>query len=267
MRNIALLTFLVCSTAWTATAAAKPAPKPAVVSLKVTVNANQQYSTPTGIPTSVTSDTVGQYPYQYIDGQNNVSANLDSNGNLVINLSSAGGKKGNSTSRQLGLYLGAAIAPPTDGTYSCTPPSTISPSNPPAYTNAISTWPVADAGRPAAPAFQDMVVGQTYYVGLEIATMFSDSGQTIYFLIYHRTDCDCFPADAALTSYPQVRRTSQSPGHWVVEPVVPSGLSGAPPNVAMLIQNAVTSTAHQSIRVKTECGFYQVPFSFTLDEQ
>jgi len=72
------------------------------------------------------------------------------------------------------------------------------------------------------------------------------SAPAVLFLIYHRTDCNCFPADAALTSYAQVRRTSQSPGQWIVEPVAPSGIGGAPLSIAMLVQNAVIKGATSS---------------------
>jgi hypothetical protein len=250
MRNIALLMFLVCSTALTTTAAGQTRLK--AVSLKVTVNAYEQ----TGTATAVSPDALGP---SYIDGQNGVCASLDTNGDLIINLSC----KGNSTSRQLGVDLGAFIALPTGGIYSCTPPTIISPSNPPVYTNWISTWAVTDATNPtAAPAFQNMNVGQIYYVGLTIATGFSDPSQTIYFLSYHRTD-GIYPVDAALASYAQVRRMSLT--QWVVEPVTPSRLNSNP-NVAMLVEETTKTARHQSTTTTTECGFYQAPFSFTLEK-
>ena len=82
MRNIALLMFLVCSTASITAAAGKPSHL-TEVSLKVTVNANQQFIPLNGTATAVSPDALDP---SYIDGQNNVTAILDSSGNLIINL-------------------------------------------------------------------------------------------------------------------------------------------------------------------------------------
>jgi hypothetical protein len=109
-------------------------------------------------------------------------------------------------------------------------------------------------------AFQNMTVGTIYYVQFFIGTQFSDANQTAYHLNYHRTASTPFPGDAKLASYAQVRRMSAT--EWIVEPVQPSALNGHP-NVAMVVW--LTSTNNQA--TSTECGFYQVPFSFTLDQK
>jgi hypothetical protein len=72
MRNITLVLFLACSAALTTFAA----PGLPVVSLKVTLNTTQQFSTPPGTPTDVLSDGHGQY----IDGTNGVCASFDKQG-------------------------------------------------------------------------------------------------------------------------------------------------------------------------------------------
>lgn len=222
------------------------------VPLKVTVNTNQQFEPLTGNPTFVTPDSLGQY----INGQRGVCANLDSSGDLIISFDCQSA----STPRRVGLNLSTFLAPPSGGTNVCSPPSTISPTNPPvAYTDYIATTQATD--KPTAP-FQSMAVydgtaATIYYVSFFVQAQFSDAEQTIWRLNYHRTQTF---ADAALASYAQVRRISGT--QWVVEPVSPSGLTGNPPNVAMLVW--VTSTRHSS--TTTECGFYEAPFSLTLDQ-
>ena len=251
MRNLTMLLFLTCSIALTALAA-RPTSYPSV-SLKVTVNTNQQYSQPAGTATDVSSDGAGPY----IDGQAGVCASLNTTGDLIVDFDCASA----STSRRLGFNLATFLAHPTGGASACNPPLTISPSNSPAYTNHLGTAKATD--RPAA-AFQAMTADPTgatvYYIQIFIATKFSDTSQTAYRLNYHGTTWSTFP-DAALASYAEVRRLSAT--EWVVEPVAPSALTGVPPNAAMLVWE--TSTKHSSTTI--ECGFYQVPFSFTLDQK
>jgi hypothetical protein len=246
-----LLMLLSCSTALTAPAGAQQHLN--TVSLKVTVNPNQQFDPLTGNATDVTSDSLGPY----IDGQNGVCASLDSNGDLIINFDCAK----TSTPRRVGLNLTTFLANPTGGTDTCTPPTSISTSNPPvAYTNYVA--PATATNMPTS-TFQNMSVydgtaATIYYIQLFLNYSFSDASQTTWRLNYHRTTSSSF-ADAAQGSYAEVRRLS--PTEWVVEPVTPSSLTGNPPNAAMLLET--TSTRHST--TTTECGFYQVPFSFTLD--
>lgn len=250
MRSATLILLLACSIVLTNAAGAQTHLK--TVSLKVTVNANQEFAPLTGNPTDVSPDSLGQY----IDGQNGVCASLDTNGDLIISFDCATA----STPRRLGLNLATFLANPTGGTNVCTPPTTISPDNPPvAYANSVATATTTDM--PTAP-FQSMAVydgtaATTYYIQLFLNYSFSDASQTTWRLNYHRTTSSTF-ADAALGSYAEVRRLSST--EWVVEPVTPSGLTGNPPNAAMLLWQ--TSTRHST--TITECGFYQVPFSFTL---
>jgi hypothetical protein len=250
VNKIALLTLLACLT--TAATMAAGQTHLTAVSLKVTVNTSQQFDPLIGNPTYVTPDSLGQY----IDGQNGVCANLDTSGDLIINFDC----KSSATPRRVGMNLSAFLAPPTSGTDVCSPPNSISPTNPPvAYTDYVATLPATD--KPAA-AFQSMAVydgtaATIYYVQFFVQAQFSDAEQTIWRLNYHRTQTF---ADAALASYAEVRRMSST--QWVVEPVTPSGLATNPPNVAMLVW--VTSTRNRS--ATTECGFYQAPFSFTLDQ-
>jgi hypothetical protein len=249
MRNITLVLFLACSTALTTFAA----PGLPVVSLKVTVNTTQQFSTPPGTPTDVLSDGHGQY----IDGTNGVCASFDKQGDLIINFSCQSA----SPLRQLGLGSSLFLAPPTGDTNPpCLLPSSIVPGSSPSYTNNILTTQATSPMNTAA--FQSMTVdssGNTvYYVSFFIGTAFSNASQIR--LNYHRTASTDFPTDAALASYAQVRRLSAT--EWVVESVTPSTLNGDP-NVAMGV--TVASTRHSS--TSTECGFFQVPFSFTLDQK
>lgn len=247
MGSFALLMFLVCATALTSIAAGQS--RLTAVPLKVTVNAQQTFYPMAGTATNVTPDALGPL---YVDGVNGVCASLDTHGDLIVNLSC----KGNSASRQFGVNLGTSIAPPTPPATSCNAPNpTISPSNPPLYTNWISTWQAADMN---TAAFQKMTVDPTgntvYYVQFSIMTVFYDASRTIYYLNYRRTDnFPDFP-DTALTSYAQVRRLSLT--QWVVE--------SATPNTAMLVEHISKTTGHQTTTTTTECGFYTVPFSFTL---
>ena len=250
MRHTTLLLFLACSAALTTLAAPGASPGLPVVSLKVTVNTTQQFSTPPGTLTDVSSDGG-----QYIDGTNGVCASFDKQGDLIINFSCQSA----SPPRQLGLGKSLFLAPPTGDTNPpCLLPSSIVPGSFPSYTNYISTVPATD--QPTA-AFQNMTVGTTYYVQFFIGTQFSDANQTAYHLNYHRTANSPFPSDAAKASYAQVRRTSAT--EWVVEPVQPSALN-SDPNVAMVVQ--VETLPHNKV-TSTECGFYQVRFSFTLDQK
>jgi hypothetical protein len=252
MRSATLILVLACSIVLTNAAGAQTHLK--TVSLKVTVNANQEFAPLTGNPTDVSADSLGQY----IDGQNGVCASLDTNGDLIIGFDCATA----STPRRLGLNLVTFLANPTGGTDICTPPTTISPNNPPvAYANNVATAGATDM--PTAP-FQTMNVydgtaATIYYVQVFLNYSFSDASQTTWRLNYHRTTSSTF-ADAAFGSYAEVRRLSGT--EWVVEPVTPSRLAGNPPNAAMLLWQ--TSTRHST--TITECGFYQVPFSFTLDQ-
>jgi len=255
MPNFALLMFLACSTALTTAAAGKPSPtpRPQPISLKVTVNAYQQFSTSSGNLTVVTADSLGPY----FDGQSGVCASLDTNGDLIINFHCTK----TSTPRRLGLLPINYIAPPTgEANPYCAVP-TLSPSNPPVDTNYISTWQATDTPGTSTMAFQNMAVGTTYYVQFDIWYFLSNTPETDWVLSYHRTAGSTFPGDAAKASYAQVQRTSKT--EWVVEPATPSGITGAPTNVAMLVEE----TSGHGKSTNTECGFYTVPFSFTLDQQ
>lgn len=251
MRKLTLLSLVFWSTALTF--GAKPTSYP-VIPLKLTVNATQQFDPLTGTATIVSSDGNGQY----VDGQDGVCASLDDYGNLIIHFNC----KSSSTPRRLGWYVPTQLAPPTSPSAPCTIlyPVT-SPSNPtPAYTNNITTVQATDKTTAAFQVMQtyDGTSNTIYYIQFFIGTAFSDANQTTYRLNYHRTN-GYFPTDAAMASYAQVRRMSAT--QWVLESVTPSGLSGTPPNVAMLMW--LTTQHNQS--TATECGFYQVPFSFTLD--
>jgi hypothetical protein len=215
------------------------------------VNANQQFSTPPGSPTGVSSDGHGQY----IDGTNGVCASFDKQGDLLINFACTSA----SPPRQLGLYP-TFLSSVGETNPPCVLPSSIVPGSSPSYTNNILTTPATSPTNTAA--FQSMTPdssGNTvYYISFFIGTAFSGGSQIR--LNYHRTASTDFPTDAALASYAQVRRLSAT--EWVVESVTPSTPNGDP-NVAMGV--TVASTRHSS--TSTECGFYQVPFSFTLDQK
>ena len=238
MRNATMLLFLACSTALSTFAAHPPSPSP--VSLKVTVNPTQLFSTP-GTPTDVSAD--GSRPY--IDGQDGVCASITSGGYLSIDFDCASA----STPRWLGFALG------TDSSVGCTPtpPSVISPSASADDSNIVSR-PATDQN---SAAFQSMAIYNgdattIYYIQLVINAVFSGNLPS-YRLNYHWTGT--FP-DATLSSYAQVRRLSST--RWVVESAsIPNA------NLAMLVSTSITR--HQS--VTTECGLYTEPFSFTLDQQ
>ena len=247
MRNTTLLLFL--TTTYTMLGARPPSfPE---VSLKVTVNTSQQFDVSA---TNIFSDGAGAY----VDGQNGVCANLNSHGDLIVSFDCLGV----STPRQLGLNLATFLAPPTGGTNTCTPPLMISPGSTPPYVNYLQTAQPTDKPTAAFQAMQtyDGTAATVYYIQMLIGAVLSDTSQTAYRLNYHGTVWSSFP-DAALASYVQVRRITST--QWVVEPVAPSGLAANPVNVAMLAWE--TTTNHRS--TTSECGFYQVPFSFTLDQK
>jgi hypothetical protein len=253
-RTTAMLAMLLAG-ATTLTVASGGSPKVPPVPLKITVNATQQFDPLTGTPTYVTSDSLGPY---YIDGQNGVCAKLNDLGLLYIMFDCSSV----STPRHIGVVLTNFLANPTGGTNTCAPPPSISPDNPPiAYTNYLLTSEATDM---PTTAFQNMLQYDStnpktiYYMQLDFNYKMSDSTNTVWNLDYHKTINESF-ADAALGSYAEVRRLS--PTRWVVESVTPSHLGQNQPNAAMLIWT--TSSQHSSTR--TECGFYQVPFSFTLD--
>ena len=248
MRKLTLLSLVFWSTALAF--GAKPSSYP-TVSLKVTVNTSQQFDPMFGTATAIVPDPSGQYT----DGENGVCASFGSQGDLNVNFDCNTA----SPARQLGLNFPAPLAPPTGGTNVCTPPITISPGNPP-HVNHLGTSKATDKATAAFQAMQvyDGTAPTIYYIQIFVATQLSDTSQTGYRLNYHGTTWSMFP-DAGLASYAQVRRLSNT--QWVVESVAPSTLPGNPPNAAMLVW--ATTVKHQS--TATECGFYQVPFSFTLD--
>jgi hypothetical protein len=224
------------------------------VSVKVTVNPTQQFDPLAGTLTELTADAYGAY----IDGQDDVCASINGSGYFLLNF----GCRTTSRPRRFGFNLSNFLAPPTGGTDTCSVPSTISPTNPVAYTDALATAPATDM--PTSP-FQTMSIydgtaSTIYYAQMFVSAVFSDANQTTYLMGYHHTGTGEFP-DSALTSYAQVRRMSNT--EWVVESVTPSKLTGSPGNVALLKWQ--TST-HNKTTV-TECGFYTAPFSFTLDAQ
>jgi hypothetical protein len=86
------------------------------------------------------------------------------------------------------------------------------------------------------------------------------TGTSAYRLDYD-TGAD-FPTDGAQASPALVYPVSTKTGtQWVIESAPSSGLPGSPGNAAMLVQEITSKHTVQT----TECGFYQVPFSFTLD--
>jgi hypothetical protein len=181
-------------------------------------------------------------------------------GDLIIDFACSS----TSAPRQIGVNLAAFLAPPTGGANTCNAPLALTPSQPAQYASHLGTGQATDA--PSA-SYGSMNVwnpanptANIYYVQIFIGNKFSDASSTGWRLNYHYTLTGQF-ADAALGSYAQVRRTS--PTQWIMEPVTSSGLSGAPANVAMLLKD--TSTKHST--TTTECGFYSVPFSFTLDQR
>ncbi len=89
-----------------------------------------------------------------------------------------------------------------------------------------------------------------------IATkLLNDPSQTAFRVNYHGVQSF---ADGVNSSYAQVRRLSAT--QWNVEPVTPSALSGNPINAGMVVHQ----TTSRNKTTITHCGFYQVPFSFTL---
>jgi hypothetical protein len=254
IRHISLLLLLSCSTALTAFAG-KPTSYP-TVSLTVTANANQTFDPLTGTPTNIVSDGALGVPAPYIDGQKGVCASFNATGDLTVDFDC------NSVSppRELGLYLTLPLAPPSDGSWGCTPvPSSISPNNPAGYTNHLATSQLT-SGPNSAP-FQAMKqyssgdASTIYYVQIYIATKLSST--TAYRLNYH---LPTFP-DATYASLAQVRRTSST--QWIIESAPSSTLTGNPPNAAMLVEDITARNKSTT----TECGFYSVPFSFTLDQK
>jgi hypothetical protein len=244
VRNITPLLLLACSAALTTFAA----PGLPIVSLKVTVNANQfnpLTGTLTGTATDVSSDGQGQY----INGQKGVCASVDTQGDLNLNFDCTTF----ATPRWLGLIFGTYDS--TTNECLPAPPSTdLRVAGP--YTNNIVS---RQATGQTTNAFQNMTIdasGSTvYYVQLVINAVFSNPSPS-YRLNYHWTGTF---NDANLASYAQVRRLSFT--QWVVESA--SNPSSSSPNTAMLV--SVTSTRHSSTTL--ECGLYTVPFSFTLDQQ
>lgn len=230
------------------------------ISLTVTVNpTNPTPKYPSRVPvvqTVVQQDGQGAYT----DGQNGVCASIASTGVLTI----AFDCQSVSSPRRLVFSTnfptfslpvpGAPICSASESTF--LPPYT----NTPPYTNRIGAG-AASGGTP----FQLMTVdprGATYYeVQVFIATQLpTTSGTTNAFRLDY--DYSAEFADGTLASPAQVRRLSET--EWVVESALYSSIPiPSTPNVAMLVEQSTTK--HSS--TTTECGFYQVPFSLTLDAQ
>ncbi|MEO8100077.1 MAG: hypothetical protein ABI811_20425 [Acidobacteriota bacterium] len=254
MRHFMLL-LLACSAALT-TLGAQPAskggskpPAPTAVPLIVTVNNTQTYppSGPGTVQSNVQSDGRGSYT----DGTEGVCATLDTSGQLHVDLQC------NSAANPRVLYLfgvsPVALAPPTNGSYSCTVPNLANT----AHLNHFQGVPATDL---ASPAFQNMTVDATgntvYLIQVMIASkLLNDPSQTAFRVNYHGTQSF---SDGLKSSYAQVRRLSAT--QWNVEPAAPSALPGNPINAGMLVHE----TTVKNRTTITECGFYQVPFSFTL---
>jgi hypothetical protein len=237
------------------------------ISLTVTVNQYQQYAS-LGLPTVVQSDLQNpqtHVPIPYTDGQNGVCASIASTGVLTIDFDC----QGVSSPRRLDftnfpMSLFAPPSPPGSSTCSASE-STFTPP----YTNRIGAG-AASGGTP----FQSMKIYPSetttpYNVEVFIATQLpTTSGTTnAYRLDY---DYNAEFADGALASPAQVWRLSET--EWVVESApsssipIPNTSTNPPstyPNAAMLVEQSTTK--HMSNTA--ECGFYQVPFSLTLDAQ
>jgi|SRR5215472_7072812 hypothetical protein len=253
MRQVVLLA-LACLAVFPTLAASpekgnsKPA-SPTAVPLVVTVNNTETYapSGPGTIQTNVQSDGRGNYT----DGAEGVCASLDTSGNLQVDLQCS------SASDPRVLYLfgvaPVALAPPTGGAYSCTIPNLANT----AHLNHFQGTAATDL---AAPAFQNMTVDATgntvYRIQFLIATqLLNDPSQTAFRVNYHGIQTF---SDGIDSSYAQVRRLSAT--QWNVEPLSPSALSGNPINAGMVVHQTTTKNK----TTITECGFYEIPFSFTL---
>lgn len=230
----------------------KGGPKPpaiSAVSLVITVNSTQTYapSGPGTVQTNVQSDGRGSYT----DGVEGVCADLDTKGELHVDLQ-CGSAANPRVLHLFGVYP-VALAPPTNGSYSCTIPNLANS----AHLNHFQGVPATDL---ASPAFQNMTVDATgntvYRIQFMIATkLLNDPSQSAFRVNYHGVQTF---SDGIKSSYAQVRRLSAT--QWNVEPVTPSALPGNPVNAGMVVHQ----TATKNKTTITHCGFYEVPFSFTL---
>lgn len=244
MRNITLSLLLTFSAALAAHGGSGSS-----LSLQVTVNPFQQYASP-GIPTVVQSDGQGAYT----DGQGGVCASISSTGVLTI----AFDCQSVSFPRRLSFvsFPSSALAPPSSGIYGCS--ASQSTFTPP-YTNRIGAGAAQGSTAFQAMALYDSSnLSTVYNVQVFVATQLSTSGGTTAYRLDY--DYTAEFSDGALASPAQVRRLSKT--EWVVESA-PSSNLGNSPNAAMLVEQ--TTTKHSSST--NECGFYQVPFSFTLDQK
>ena len=239
MRSIAIPLILTCS------AALALAGHGSGTSLQITVNSPQTFASP-GLTTLIQSDGS-----PYINGSDGVCATMSANATtLTLELDCSSSSKPRQLTFPYGPFPGAPIAPPTgQSSYGCAPsPNPPAPTSP--YTNKILVG--------VTTAFQSMQVGTVYGAQIVFATQSTTMTGTSAYRLDYDTGAD-FPTDGAKASPALVYRVSAT--EWVIESAPSSGLPGSPGNAAMLVQEITSKHTVQT----TECGFYQVPFSFTLD--
>jgi hypothetical protein len=223
-------------------------------SLQITVNSVQQYASP-GLPTLILPDSAGPYT----NGSDGVCATMGSNATvLTLELDCSSEQNPRYLVFQSSNYPGTPLAAPTgDSSYGC--PASSPLTNPPSpafpYTNKILVG--------VGTAFQSMQAGIVYSAQITFATQSTTTTGTSAYRLDYDTGAD-FPSDGANSSPAWVYAvgfTNGSATKWVIESAPVSQLG--PPNTAMLVQEIKAKHFDQA----TECGFYQVPFSFTLAAQ
>jgi len=219
-------------------------------SLQITVNLAQQYASP-NLLTVIQPDGAGAYT----NGTDGVCATMSSNATtLTLELACSSEKNPRYLKFPTSNYPGTALAMPTgDAAYGC--PASAPATNPPApaspYTNKILVG--------VGTAFQSMTVGTTpYEAQITFATQSTTATGTSAYRLDYDTGAD-FPSDGAKSSPALVYHISST--EWVIESAPTSELGLG--NAAMLVEEITAKHSNNT----TECGFYQVPFSFTLVAQ
>jgi hypothetical protein len=162
-----------------------------------------------------------------------------------------------STSSTFSTYPGPPLAAPTgDSSYGC--PASSPLTNPPSpafpYKNKILVG--------VGTAFQSMQGGIVYSAQVTFATQSTTTTGTSAYRLDYDTGAD-FPSDGVKSSPAWVWAvgfTNGSATEWVIESAQASQLGAKATYAAMLVQQITAKHFDQA----TECGFYQVPFSFTL---
>ena len=195
------------------------------VSLRVTVSNTDAFGSPAGI----TNDGLGDY----VDGSQNVQAQLDSSGTLAFNTF-------NSTHGNATRWVNYDLSHPTDPSNTFEPPQ-----------DHTTNYHFSTGGSAFSPWVPLQYLGTSGYPATECGYMgngFSTNSSTGYRVSYHKGYED---TQGSPTAFAVFTRTSVSPSVWTVQP---AGSCSPTSNVAALRSGDGTVLY----------GYYTIPFLFTL---